>query len=248
MKAQVEKVDFKNWNKILQERNEGNKTRYYEKRFVSIPESEKDDILNRFADLTEVEFVYQGAESKGKSAGRCFIAIKATEVEEYEVQRSYDRYSNKFTRNPGDSTVISTRKVWDVIVRFTSYDDHTEKKLLTPDNTNMEYQIPGYGATAAMAKVITNDNYCSLYRLKGMIAPASKEFIENTLKTQVLKDKYGVQIEVGDFVAHPSGSYGGGSYVSIIQVKELTPGRVNGLVPERLIVVRTSNPNKKLGW
>lgn len=246
MKAQVEKVDFKNWNKILQERNEGNKTRYYEKRYVSISEKEKDDILNRFADLTEVEFVYQGAEEKG--AGRCFIAIKAIEVEEFEVQRKYDRYSNTFTRDPGDSTVISTRKVWDVIIRFTSYDDSTEKKLLTPDNTNMEYLIPGYGATTAMAKAVTGDNYCSLYRLKGMIAPASKEFIEKTLKTQVLKDKYGVQIEVGDFVAHPSGSYGGGSYVSILQVKEITPGRVNGYVPERLIVVRTSNPNKKLGW
>lgn len=247
MKAQVEKVDFKNWNKILQERNEGNKTRYYEKRFVSISKKEKDDILNRFADLTEVEFTcHQSAEEKG--AGRCFIAIKATEVEEFEVQRNYDRYSNTFTRTPGDSTVISTRKVWDVIIRFTSYDDSTEKKLLTPDNTNMEYLIPGYGATTAMAKAVTGDNYCSLYRLKGMIAPASKEFIENTLKTQVLKDKYGVQIEVGDFVAHPSGSYGGGSYVSILQVKEITPGRVNGYVPERLIVVRTSNPNKKLGW
>lgn len=66
---------------------------------------------------------------------------------------------------------------------------------------------------------------------------------------QVLKDYYDVPIELGDYVAHPSGSYGGGSWVDVSKVCSFGVGTVNnGWKPERLIVVKTDNKNKKLGW
>lgn len=66
---------------------------------------------------------------------------------------------------------------------------------------------------------------------------------------QVLKDHYGVPIELGDYVAHPSGSYGGGSWVEVSRVCSFGVGTVNsGWRPERLIVVKSDNKNKKLGW
>ena len=67
--------------------------------------------------------------------------------------------------------------------------------------------------------------------------------------TQVLKDYYGVPIELGDYVAHPSGSYGGGSWVDVSKVCTFGVGTVNGgWKPERLIIVKTDNKDKKLGW
>ena len=87
------------------------------------------------------------------------------------------------------------------------------------------------------------------FDFKAMLTPATAESIS---KASLLKhkDRLGVEIEVGDYVAHPCGSYGGGSWVNICQIKEgsISENTVNGWKPERLIVVRTANPNKKLGW
>ena len=87
------------------------------------------------------------------------------------------------------------------------------------------------------------------FDFKAMLTPATAESIS---KSSLIKhkDRLGVEIEVGDYVAHPCGSYGGGSWVNICQIQEgsINENTVNGWKPERLIVVRTANPNKKLGW
>lgn len=87
------------------------------------------------------------------------------------------------------------------------------------------------------------------FDFKSMLTPPTTESIS---KASLIKhkDRYGVEIEVGDYVAHPCGSYGGGSWVDICQIPEgsINENTVNGWKPERLIVVRTANPNKKLGW
>ena len=87
------------------------------------------------------------------------------------------------------------------------------------------------------------------FDFKAMLTPPTAESIS---KASLLKhkDRFGVEIEIGDYVAHPCGSYGGGSWVDICQIPEgsINENTVNGWKPERLIVVRTANPNKKLGW
>ena len=76
----------------------------------------------------------------------------------------------------------------------------------------------------------------------------SKTEQEKRNATAVHKDRLGVVIEIGDHIAHPCGTYGGGSWVDIQEVTKITDNKVNGWSPKRLIVVRTNNANKKLGW
>lgn len=57
-----------------------------------------------------------------------------------------------------------------------------------------------------------------------------------------------VEIEIGDFVAHPTGTYGGGSSVEVSKVDSFGVGTANCWKADRLIVNKTDNPNKKLGW
>lgn len=89
-------------------------------------------------------------------------------------------------------------------------------------------------------------NHCHAYSKK--FTPISSADRTNIINAQVLTDKLGVVIELGDFVAHPSGSSGGSSSVNILEVTSFGIGTVNGLQADRLIVVRTNNANKQLGW
>ena len=64
------------------------------------------------------------------------------------------------------------------------------------------------------------------------------------LKSHPLTDKFGVPIEIGDYVAS-----GSGSGATIFKVSKLTPSTINyGVSPKGCIIVRAKDPNKKLGW
>lgn len=60
----------------------------------------------------------------------------------------------------------------------------------------------------------------------------------------ILKDHYGVELEIGDFVAS-----GCGAAARIFKVEKLNLETINGGIdPFNVIIVRAVNPNKKLGW
>ena len=64
------------------------------------------------------------------------------------------------------------------------------------------------------------------------------------IKAHPLTDKFGVPIEIGDYVAS-----GSGSGATIFKVSKLTPSTINyGVSPKSCIIVRAKDPNKKLGW
>ena len=64
------------------------------------------------------------------------------------------------------------------------------------------------------------------------------------IKAHPLTDKFGVPIEIGDYVAS-----GSGSGATIFKVSKLTPSTINyGVSPKCCIIVRAKDPNKKLGW
>ncbi len=64
------------------------------------------------------------------------------------------------------------------------------------------------------------------------------------IKAHPLTDKFGVPIEIGDYVAS-----GSGSGATIFKVSKLTPSTINyGVSSKGCIIVRAKDPNKKLGW
>lgn len=70
----------------------------------------------------------------------------------------------------------------------------------------------------------------------------NKENKDEYIKAHPLTDKFGVPIEIGDYVASGSGA-------TIFKVSKLTPSTINyGISPKSCIIVRAKDPNKKLGW
>ena len=64
------------------------------------------------------------------------------------------------------------------------------------------------------------------------------------IKAHPLTDKFGIPLEIGDYVAS-----GAGSAAIICKVEKLNPSTINwGISPKSCIIVRAKDPNKKLGW
>lgn len=115
------------------------------------------------------------------------------------------------------------------------------------DTLDVEDDSPSFLAVAVAEKIVGYElNKYHSFTTK--ITPLSKGKKEALIQNQKLTDKLGVEIEIGDYVAHPTGTYGGGSSVEVSKVDSFGIGTANGWKADRLIVVKTDNPNKKLGW
>lgn len=216
----VEYIDPKEWNKKLVELNNGERARYYEHTYAveKIPEMPQ---------VTEVPKEYEWEDTEKKVYYTVTIKPATISIKDY---------------GPRD-------------VRLGDWGDHFKivkgfKIIIkTACSLSMRGDDRDYEALTVVRRLRNDD--CRLspyYDLKPKITPLSKDGKEKKISEQVLKDKFGVQIEIGDWVAHPSGTYGGGSSVTISQVNTFGLGTVNGWKPERLIVVRSNNEEKELGW
>ena len=58
-------------------------------------------------------------------------------------------------------------------------------------------------------------------------------------------DRYGIPIEMGDYIAY---TVKDSKYVTIEKVTKITETRVNRVEPYKITLVRAKNPDKKLGW
>lgn len=115
------------------------------------------------------------------------------------------------------------------------------------DTLDVEDDSPSFLAVAVAEKIVGYElNKYHSFTTK--ITPLAKGAKEALIQNQKLTDKLGVEIEIGDFVAHPTGTYGGGSSVEVSKVDSFGIGTANGWKADRLIVIKTDNPNKKLGW
>jgi hypothetical protein len=71
----------------------------------------------------------------------------------------------------------------------------------------------------------------------------TEDVYKKKIAAVVHKDRYGVQIELGDVVMYQNQTW----MVPFI-VTSIEPETVNNKSPRKLIVIRTNNPNKKLTW
>lgn len=130
-----------------------------------------------------------------------------------------------------------------------SYDNDSYKVRLTAkfisfDKTEKDFYY-NTGATLVLYNAIITEigedkiTYQSLHT--ALTSVKDKDLYK---KLHILKDHYGVELEIGDIVAS-----GCGAAARIFKVEKLNLETINGGIdPFNVIIVRAANPNKKLGW
>lgn len=125
-------------------------------------------------------------------------------------------------------------------------DGFYEHNIKIADDLKVELSIPRLRTTSArvLSALILCKDELSVYSFTPKITEIPKDVKNRILDGQELKDMYGVIIEPGDFVAHASST----ADLSIFEATIFGIGTVEGLKPNKMAVVKTKNPNKKLGW
>lgn len=243
-------IDWKDWNDKLNEINKGEKARYAEACMYTIQPPTSVKLANRVFDdrwnCTPLDCKYYFSVNVKEVIGvkgRGHRAFPKTQLlESWEKKGTYEI--------PGPTDYYVTEAdfvpVYKITIRFTG----TEPSGLIKDfwcgsTPNLLQSIFNYfNPDHELGKYGSSD----FADAKPKWTSLSKAEQEKRNATAVHKDRLGVVIEIGDHIAHPCGTYGGGSWVDIQEVTKITDNKVNGWLPERLIVVRTNNANKKLGW
>ncbi len=224
MKIAVEFVEWKDWNTYLTNTlGNNNKVRYFQADYIEL---QIPKYLNKDVSSIKVDDAF-------KDVKKLWYSFKIEECTIY-----YDGYHKLLHFYPdllGKNT--EKRKGYKISIRVTH-----QNALDEPNSTNEGE------ATLQLCKKLTNLYELNKHRFSPKFSTMSKKRVEEIVNNSKYKDKYGIEIELGDMVAHPSGSIGGGSWVEISKVTEFGLNRINGWIPERLIIVRAKNPSKKLGW
>lgn len=251
MDVTLDWIDWRDWNDKLNEINKGEKARYAEACMYTIQPPASVKLANRIFDDrwndTNLDRKYYFSvnvkETTGVKSIWGYRAFPKTQLRESWEKKGTYRLPSGINYSITEADFIP---VYKITIRFTETetDGHIKDFWcgVTPDLLqsifdyfNPDHEPGKYGSSdVADAK----PKWTSL----------SKAEQEKRNATAVHKDRLGVVIEIGDHIAHPCGTYGGGSWVDIQEVTKITDNKVNGWLPERLIVVRTNNANKKLGW
>lgn len=88
-------------------------------------------------------------------------------------------------------------------------------------------------------------NFNHFYDAKNKWSSLPKEVQEWRDEQAKHTDRYNVPIELGDYIAYTRKD---SKYVTIEKVTKITETRVNGVEPYKITLVRTKDPDKKLGW
>lgn len=130
--------------------------------------------------------------------------------------------------------------------KFDSDDGFYEHNIKIADDLKVELNIPRLRTISArvLSAIIKHKEELSVYGFTPKITEIPKDVKNKILDGQELKDMYGVIIEPGDYVAHASSS----ADLSIFEATIFGIGTVGGLKPNKMAVIKTKNPNKKLGW
>ena len=121
-------------------------------------------------------------------------------------------------------------------------------KLFSDSYLNRDLQD---ARTLPLLKIVFGkDLYSWEFKFDAKLTSITKEAEEMVTANSPHEDKFGVKIEVGDFISHSCDNCGV-SAVDVHQVvaKDLTGKKIAGRWdPSNLVVIRTTNPTKKLGW
>ena len=222
------------WDNFLSEKSNGERVRYF-KFYHLIPyDDTTEGCINAFKKLQ----VLSKELVKGVvdiNYGRTFfnISYKVVDGFKYPYYNGYSyTYNEDYVKRHYPNTYIDCKLVC-FNLKIASFTDDKEVGFAGYKNqsiTVLESHIAdalGFERFAkvnsALTKVVNKTEY---------------------LKAHPLTDKFGVPIEIGDYVASDSGSG-----ATIFKVSKLTPSTINyGVSPKGCIIVRAKDPNKKLGW
>lgn len=125
-----------------------------------------------------------------------------------------------------------------------SYTVKLTAKFISFDKTEKDFYY-NTGATLVLNQAIITEIGADLITSRSQqTALTSVKDKELYKSLHTLKDFYGVELEIGDTVAS-----GCGAAARIFKVKKLNLETINaGIDPFNVVIVRTENPNKKLGW
>lgn len=117
-------------------------------------------------------------------------------------------------------------------------------KFVSLDKTETDFYY-NTGATLALRdSIITEigEDHIEYQNLNTSLTSVKDKELYKSL--HILKDHYGVELEIDDIVAS-----GCGAAARIFKVEKLNLETINGGIdPFNVIIVRAANPNKKLGW
>lgn len=125
-----------------------------------------------------------------------------------------------------------------------SYKIRLTAKFISFNKTETDFYY-NTGATLALRQAIKTeigaDQIISQSLHSALTSVRDKELYKSL---HILKDHYGVELEIGDIVAS-----GCGAAARIFKVEKLNLETINGGIdPFNVIIVRAANPNKQLGW
>ena len=244
----IKKIDFKEWNKTLTELNGGNRARYYEfKKSQTTP--------FKYADLEILEtadYEYIDALKKNKEDPN-LVFYYTVSVKEKKLY--LDRDSGRIMSFKGCNT--REKDGYEITIRLATNNrfnpedcyDYTNNSDGVDQPMNLIAEMLVYGIN----KIKNQGDYSPTYINNfhdwvKKLTTLTKEAAKEKVKKEPKRDSYGVEIEVGDWVAcGAKGSYGY-IHADVFQVEKINPTAVHGHKPEMLVVVKTNNKDKKLGW
>jgi hypothetical protein len=232
-------VDPKAFTSVAQEKANGDKVRYWTTSIIgenlalpSCPDQIDVDV-DKCSEEYEKPILYTFAKGSVKvyKSGPDYIPKKDF-YEDYSEpgKYTYNSWSGRRVTISEDD-FISVDKITMKWISF-SEDDYTYvdvesgevARLVFNQMLSLNYDIYDFKTSAAYIKM-TEDVY------------------KKKIAAVVHKDRYGVQIELGDVVMYQNQTW----MVPFI-VTSIEPETVNNKSPRKLIVIRTNNPNKKLTW
>lgn len=233
-------IDPKAFNSVAQEKANGDKVRYWTSSVIrenlalpSCPDQIDVDLGGKYDERYEKPILYTFSKSsvKGYKSGSDFIPKKDF----------YEDYSEpgKYTYNSwsGRRLTISEDD-------FIAFDKITMKWISFSEDDYTYVDVESGEVARLVFNLLLNLNY-DIYDFKTSAAyiKMTDEVFKKKIAAVVHKDRYGVQIELGDVVM-----YQNQTWMTPFIVTSIEPETVNNKTPRKLIVIRTNNPNKKLTW
>lgn len=244
----VRKLNFKDWNQFLTYYNKGERARYYEYKALSTKPFKYADI-----EITETaDYEWIDSKKKNKEDPTVFYYY-ATSVKEKKVY--IDTESGRISKWSGIRT--KEKNGYELTIRLATSNrfnpedchDYTNNSDYVDQPMNLIAEMLVYG----IDKIKNQGDYSPTYinnfhDWSKKLTTLTKEAAKEKVKKEPKLDSYGVEIEVGDWVAcGAKGSYGY-IHADVFQVEKINPTAVHGHRPEMLVVVKTNNKDKKLGW
>lgn len=211
-------VEWKDWNIKLLTLNKLNKSRYYEKIYYTL--KEPDDAL----------FEDHLFPCKGDDYYSVYFAAKKEKVTGFKTRHGFKSESY----NDNDPTCEG----WKTYVRVALFEK-------TGDELNADCRCADQSDAIFDEFNVDGEYLNHWYAIKPKYSTIPKEMQDWRDARAIHKDRYGVLIDIGDYIAFSAKD---SQFATIQKVEKITENKVNNAPPSIVTVVRSADPNKKLGW